>query len=405
MLSLFISSIAALHALAVALPGPQPHPLSIALTKSFTLRNADGLVDPASIRAHITSTEAKLQRGAAAFERNTGKALFSTPPTKRAGESGSAPLVDDSNKIWIGAIEAGTPPKAFTIDFDTGSPDLFLPGESCGNACSGQERYNPSSSSSAQALGKTFQVAYGDGSAAEGDLYKDTVTFAGFKATGQTFGVATNATDFSQEKYDGLMGMSFPSLSNFPANPVFNTLVAQGAVPESVFAFKLASSGSELRVGGVNSALYKGSFTYTPVTKQAYWQIDGDGIGVNGKNVIKKFSAIVDSGSSLILGNSAQVKQLYAATDATEVQKGVYALPCDAMPHVSITLGGKAFPLSAETLNRGPIESSGKTCIGAIHGSDSIGDKYQWILGDVFMRNVYTVFDVGNSRVGFAELA
>jgi cathepsin D len=140
------------------------------------------------------------------------------------------------------------------------------------------------------------------------------------------------------------MGMSFKSLSNFAADPVFDTLVSQGAVPESVFAFKLASSGSELRVGGVNSALYKGSFTYTPVTEkvsyqlsvtvlhrhhsfvfQAYWQINGDGMGVNGKTVVKKFSAIVDSGSSLILGASPQVKQLYAATNATEVDKGVYA--------------------------------------------------------------------------------
>jgi cathepsin D len=69
------------------------------------------------------------------------------------------------------------------------------------------------------------------------------------------------------------MGMSFKSLSNFAADPVFDTLVSQGAVPESVFAFKLASSGSELRVGGVNSALYKGSFTYTPVTEKVSHQL------------------------------------------------------------------------------------------------------------------------------------
>ncbi|KAG1778406.1 aspartic peptidase domain-containing protein [Suillus placidus] len=401
MRSLFLSSIAALHALAAALP--QPHPdLSISLTKKSSLRTADGYVDPASIRAHIISTEAKLQRGAAAFERNTGTALSSSL-TKRA--SGSAPLVDDSNKNWIGAIQAGTPPQTFTMDFDTGSADLFLPGTSCGSSCGGQERYIPGSSSSAQSLGTTFQVTYGDGSGAAGDVYKDTVLLADFKATAQTFGVATNATGLSQEKFDGLMGMSFKSLSEFPADPVFDTLVSQGAVPDSVFAFKLASSGSELRVGGVNSALYKGSVTYTPVTKKAYWQINGDGMGVNGKTVIKKFSAIVDSGTSLILGTPSQVKQLYAATNAAEVEKGVYALPCNSMPHVSITLGGKSIPLSADSLNLGPTDSSGNTCFGAIQAMDSLGDQFQWILGDVLMRNVYTIFDVGHARVGFADLA
>jgi cathepsin D len=69
------------------------------------------------------------------------------------------------------------------------------------------------------------------------------------------------------------MGMAFQSVSKYGADSVFQTLVSQGAVPEPVFAFKLASSGSELRVGGVNSALYKDSFTYTPVTQQVSYQL------------------------------------------------------------------------------------------------------------------------------------
>ena len=64
------------------------------------------------------------------------------------------------------------------------------------------------------------------------------------------------------------MGMGFESISVFQANPVIQTLIAEGQFSDHVFAFKLASSGSELRIGGVNTAFYTGSFTYTPVTLQ-----------------------------------------------------------------------------------------------------------------------------------------
>ncbi|KAG2352768.1 cathepsin D [Suillus spraguei] len=202
--------------------------------------------------------------------------------------------------------------------------------------------------------------------------------------------------------------MSLKSNSEYHANSVFETLVAQKAVPEPVFAFKIASFGSELYIGGVNPALYEGTFTYTPVTRQGFWQITGDSIEIDGKEIDHEFAAIVDTGTTVILGNITYVNQLYAAMNATEVDKGIYALPCNAMPNVTITLGGKAFQLSAEILNMGPTDSSGEKCISGIVGydlPDINSGRFQWVFGDVFMRNVYTAFDVGQSRIGFAELA
>lgn len=59
--------------------------------------------------------------------------------------------------------------------------------------------------------------------------------------------------------------------------------------------------------------------------------------------------------------------------------------------------------MSAETFNLGSNPTAGSGCIGAIVGSGGLGNMM--ILGDAFLRNVYAVFDVGQARVGFAELA
>jgi cathepsin D len=64
------------------------------------------------------------------------------------------------------------------------------------------------------------------------------------------------------------MGMGFKAISTYRANPVFQTLISQGAVANRVFAFKLAKTGSELFVGGTNPDLYTPPISYADVTKQ-----------------------------------------------------------------------------------------------------------------------------------------
>ena len=63
------------------------------------------------------------------------------------------------------------------------------------------------------------------------------------------------------------MGMGFQSISVFGAPPPIQNLISLHALTKPMFGFKLASSGSELFIGGVNSDLYKGEFTWVPVTK------------------------------------------------------------------------------------------------------------------------------------------
>ncbi|KAH7922358.1 Asp-domain-containing protein [Leucogyrophana mollusca] len=383
---------------------------SIPLSKRTAIKNSDGAVNVDALRAHVAQTKAKILRGFELYEKNTGNVHpLAAVGTEKRG-SGGDPLTDASSELWYGQISVGTPAKTFTVDFDTGSSDLFLPGPNCGTTCGGHATYTPKSSSTAKDLSKTFSLAYGDGSTVKGEQWTDTVSIAGLKATKQTVGAATQySSGFESKQFpaDGLMGMGFKSISVYNANPLFQTLVAEGKTTKPEFAFKLAKDGSELYIGGVNPKMYTGDFTYVDVSKEGYWQVPLDAVSGKGKDVLTQLDSIIDSGTTLIVGDTSSVAQFYEAiggTDASSsVGAGYYTFPCDNVPKVSLTFGGKAFPISADTFNIGTVSAGSSTCVGGIVGQD-MGMPF-WIVGDVFMANVYTAFDVGNSRVGFATLA
>ena len=178
--------------------------------------------------------------------------------------------------------------------------------------------------------------------------------------------------------------MAFKSLSDYNANPFFQTLISQGTVSSSVFGFKLATSGSALYLGGTDSSLYTGSFTYVPLTSASYWETTLGGLTVGSTKIVGSTDSIIDTGTTLLIGDSASVKKAYAAIGgATDNGDGTYTVSCSGSPKVSLTFGGKAFSISAASFN---LPNGDGTCIGGLGYDDDIASEF-WIVGDVFLEN------------------
>ncbi|KAF9218924.1 acid protease [Gyrodon lividus] len=386
--------------------GRQGGTTAIPLYKHSSLVNSDKSVNSDALKSRVASTTAKILRGFDNFEKNTGAPHPSAVKGALKRRDGAEPLgtLPDNPNIWFGTISVGTPPKTYVVLFDTGSSDLVLPGADCDDSCDGHETYE---SSTSVYLGEPFMIRYGNGNNAFGHQYTDNVTIVELTANVQTLGAASHYSRGLHIEHfaaDGLMGMAFQAISTYNQSPVFQTLATQGQTNEPVFAFSLANPYAELYLGGTNPDMYIGDFSWAHVIQHGFWEVAMDNVLANGQIVLTNIAAIIDTGSDLIHGNPSDVAALYEAIGGTYEPNdyGFYTFPCDAFPSVSLTFGGTSFTIPPETFDIGPIEGDSSRCTGAIIAGDS---GTSWVVGRVFLRHVYTAFDLGNSRVGFATLA
>ncbi|KAJ6584643.1 Asp-domain-containing protein [Mycena capillaripes] len=387
------------------------------MKRNGVLQNIDKL------KMQIAKTKSKIQTGLGAIEQNTGRihpavsgfqgtftATNNNPaPEKITSISKRAtavePLTDFEEDLWFGTITVGTPPQTLTVDFDTGSSDTFLPAVGCDDTCDGHTLYDPAASAAAVNTTDPFFLQFGAGNAT-GFVFTDTVTVAGVTAQAQAVGASDHySVEFEEVNFppDGLVGMAFPALSVFGDNPLFSTLVEQGTVPP-VFGVKLADTGSELFLGGVDTTLFTGAFRNVSLIEEDFYVLNLQALDVNSRTVATANGviAIVDTGTTLLLGDPEGVEILYSAIPGAKdaslvIGPGFFTVPCNRIPTAGITLANQIFNVAPAIFNLGILE--GNDCVGGIVGQDGIPF---WVLGDVFLRNFYTVFDQGNARVGFA---
>lgn len=131
------------------------------------------------------------------------------------------------------------------------------------------------------------------------------------------------------------------------------------------------------------------------------WQFTLDGAQLGKTTACANgCQAIVDSGSSLILGPIEDVEKIYEEIGA---KKDAHAVLVDCknvrkLPDLVFSINGKKFTISAKDYIR---KENRHRCQVFIHGKPH--SSIDWVLGDVFMRQHYTKFDFGNKRLGFAE--
>jgi hypothetical protein len=333
---------------------------------------------------------------------------------KGGGESEA--IKDYANAQYFGSVSIGNPPQSFQVIFDTGSSNLWVPKigcSHCGNPFFGKKtKYNHEVSSSYEADGGDFQIMYGSGSVS-GFFSKDSIRLADdLVVAAQRFAEVQDAGGlgfaYALGKFDGILGMGFTSISVDGAPTVFESMIDQHVVDQPVFAFYLGDNGpGELTFGGYDSTKFEGDLVFVKLISATYWEIALDSAAAGSYHSDPNadgspITAIVDSGTSLIVGPKQDVTALALAVGAKPNIMGEYTIECDkveSMPNLTFTIGGIDYVIPGKAA---VLQAQG-TCLFAFMGVDFPKPGPQWILGDVFMRKYYTVFNYLDQTVGFAK--
>lgn len=319
-----------------------------------------------------------------------------------AGAPIKVPIGNLQDAEYYGPISIGTPKQTFNVIYDTGSSNLWVPGSTCKN-CGTKPTYKASASSTHKANGTIFKIQYGSGPVS-GYLSEDDTTIEGKIIKKQTFAEVTDVSGlgqlFLQSRMDGICGLAFGNISVDRVTTPFQNMWDQQLLDEPVFAFWLTPQDGqvgEFVLGGTDPAHYTAPFHYVRLESETYWQVPLVSATVGGKVFSTAKSAIVDSGTSLLVGPQADVLRFMTDIQAIRVQ-GEFVVPDSrvaTLPHISFNMGGGNFTLTGAEYTI-PV-GQGYSLVAMQPGTPF------WILGDVFMRVWYTEFHYGIGRLGFAR--
>ncbi|KAF8691597.1 Eukaryotic aspartyl protease, partial [Rhizoctonia solani] len=266
--------------------------------------------------------------------------------------------------------------------------------------------YTPHKSRTSERVpGATWSISYGDGSHASGDVVLDTVAIGDITIRSQAVGVSQHLSDeFLKDGSDGLLGLAFPKLNTvkpYQQKTPMQNMVEQGLIKD---ANKHDSHGF-YTFGYISEHIHASKLYWQDViSDNGWWEVVSPYVKI-GHNIYDRGhlnTAIIDTGTTLILMDDRTVENLYSQISGAKLDRtlGGYIFPTDAcVPKLAFSIGKWLFTIPSEDLAFS--DAGDGMAYGAIQ---SRGQNKQDILGDVFLKHVYVVFDQGmNPKVGVAQ--
>ncbi|KXS18186.1 peptidase A1, partial [Gonapodya prolifera JEL478] len=342
-------------------------------------------------------------------QKYSGQASFDVETTGHG-----VPLSDYMDAQYYGEIQLGTPPQSFQVVFDTGSSNLWVPSTHCDSiACFLHSRYDATKSKSYKANGTTFAIQYGSGSL-EGVISQDTLIVGDLKIPKVDFAESTKEPGmaFVFGKFDGIFGLAYDTIAVKHVVPPFYEMVNKGLLDEPLFGVWMTHAGDdgepggEVLFGGINEEKFSGEITWAPVIRKGYWEVELQGVTLDGRALpVKTRRAAIDTGTSLIAVGTEEADAINKRIGGTKNFAGQYTVDCQSLstlPAITFTFGGKDFSLTPDDyilkVSGGPF-GGGEQCVSGFMGLDIPAPAGPlWIVGDVFLRKYYTIYDLGNNR-------
>lgn len=453
-----------------ALLRPKPEPAVASLGESGESGRAFLQLSPAQMQALVAHKREVAQKSSSAIRSEQGSRQRMVDASRRYDtqtvvNKEDHPVTTRLSSLmsqYVGPIGVGTRMECETckpqeesqvwVVFDTGSTNIWVSSDLCAEGpCASKERhrYNHLQSLTYREPDEplTLAVKFGTGEVS-GPHAVDHFRIGPFAVFNQTFAMIEKQKGavFEEVPFEGILGLAFPSMSANRVAPFFDTVISENTLEHNEFAFYFSKhhrAGNALLWGGVDPAFYRNKIEYFPVTDPYYWSIDlhsfsiGDSIllgskgaavrnQVDGASLLESSflksnsatkpergpKAIVDTGTTYFTAEGSmfeQVTQLLPNAPCKDITHKSHPPIVYKLTNIAGQVSDFRFTHNEYMTQRSDGEDAEcelafmKIDIPKQHGPGMV-------LGEVFLRSYFAVFDRGNgdihrAKVGFAPAA